>query len=287
MLTAHASPVRPDALWSSWPTDAAVVLALIGFAVAYGLGARAGRGRAVLAPIVRRRTRSGVAAVVVLVVALVSPLDAAADATFAAHMAQHLLLSAVAAPLLALAAPAPTIRRALPHRWRPRADALARTVAGPQWWRSGVSLVGATAAATGTLTVWHVPVLYDLALRSAAVHALEHATILGTAAVFWSTVVRAARRSQILLGVGALGVACAHGAALGALLALAPRAWYDHDTTGWGIDPLADQQVAGALMWIPASTVYLAAAGLLLHRALRPPPDRRTHREPASATKAP
>lgn len=272
MLTAHVGPVPPGELWSAWSTDPFVIAGLAGIAVAYALGVAAARGRPALLPVVRRRAVAGTAALVVLVVALVSPLDAAAEATFTAHMVQHVLLSAAAAPLLVLAAPVVTIRRAMPRSWRRPLDRVARTAAGPTWWRGGVAVAAATVLAAGTLTIWHAPALYDLALRSDLVHAVEHVTILGAAAAFWSAVIHAVRRSQTLVSVGALGVACAHGAALGALLALAPRPWYAHDATGWDVNALADQQLAGALMWVPTPTVYLAAAALVLHRALRVDP---------------
>jgi cytochrome c oxidase assembly factor CtaG len=50
---------------------------------------------------------------------------------------------------------------------------------------------------------------------------------------------------------------------LGALITFSPRPWYAAhlDTTAaWGLTPLADQQLAGAIMWVPAGVVYVAAA---------------------------
>lgn len=268
-LLAHAGPATPQEVWGAWGGDPLVVVALLAFVAAYAAGSLQLRRRAALKAIADRRARAAAGASLALALALVSPLDAAADAVFTAHMVQHLLLTAVAAPLLVLAAPLATIRPVLPARWRPAMSSAHRRTArvtGTRWW-----IAVATVAAVATLSIWHAPVLYDAALRSPAVHALEHATILGTAILFWSAVLRGARRSQALSSVAALAVASAHGAALGALLALAPRAWYAAHRAGagaWGVDGLADQQVAGAIMWIPVGGIHLLAIAVLLHRRL-------------------
>jgi cytochrome c oxidase assembly factor CtaG len=208
--------------------------------------------------------------VVVLLVALASPLDGAATALFSAHMVQHLLLTAVAAPLLVLGAPVATIRRGLPTRRWPTLHRGVRRLAGhrpPAWWVLAAALIG-----LGTLSVWHVPALYGAALESDLVHGVEHATLLLTAVILWSAVLGTARRRQVLLAAGALALSALHGAALGALLALSPRPWYAghaEGATAWGIEPLADQQVAGAIMWVPTAAVHLGALAVLLHRWLR------------------
>lgn len=267
MVLAHGAVAR-DGLWTSWGGDPLALLAVGTLVVAYAAGANAARHRTPLAALVRRRATSGAAAVLVLLVSLASPLDAAAGTVFSAHMVQHLLLTAVAAPLLVLAAPVATIRRVLPLRWAdPLLVAAARGVARIAWWP-----LAATSAGLGVLSVWHIPALYEAALRSDLVHGLEHVTLLGGAALLWSAVLGAARRRQVLWSAGALGLSALHASALGALLALSPRPWYGSHAEGaasWGIDPLADQQVAGAIMWVPTAAVHLGVLALLLHRWFR------------------
>lgn len=265
-LLAHQA-VAPSELWTSWGSSPGTVLVLVVAGVAYARGVRATRQRPALAGIVRRRRRAAVAAGVVLVAALASPLDAAAGTLFSAHMVQHLLLTAVAAPLVVLAAPLRTIRRGLTLPTRRVLDRFRVPLAGDAPLRRS-----ATAWATGlfvaTTSAWHVPALYGAALDSSLVHAAEHLTLLGAAVAFWWAVLGAARRS-LLWAIAGLFVACIHGGALGALLALSPRAWYPlHAASAerWGIDPLADQQIAGAAMWVPTATIYVAAMAVLVHR---------------------
>lgn len=275
-LLAH-QPGRPDGLWTSWlPQPGVVVLVVLG-GLLYARGVRAAGGRSGLVAVVRRRRRAGTAAVLVLVVALASPLEVAAGALFSAHMVQHLLLGAVAAPLLVLAAPVRTARRGLSPAGQQALDRFRVPVAGDGPVRR-YSVLAATAAALVTLSAWHVPAAYDAALGSDLVHAVEHATILGSATAFWWAVIGAARRRQVLWAVGGLAVACLHGAALGALLALSPRPWYPLHAAGaeaWGLAALTDQQLAGAVMWVPTAPLYLAAIALIVHgwlqRAARSP----------------
>lgn len=266
-LLAH-QPVAPDAVWSAWAGQPAVLVVLLALALPYAWGLRAARHRIALRPVLRRRQRAAASAGVVLVVALASPLDAAAASVFWAHMVQHLLLSAVAAPLLVLAAPIRTVRLGLAPPGRRTLDRLRVHVAGDGALRRWATLL-ATVGALAALSVWHVPALYDAALGSELVHGLEHATILGTGVAFWWAVIASARRHQVLPAVGALAVACIHGGALGALLALSSRPWYPlhaERAQAWGLDPVADQQAAGAIMWVPSAAIYLAAMALILLR---------------------
>jgi putative membrane protein len=266
-LLAH-QPVAPDAVWSAWAGQPAVLVVLVGLALPYAWGLRAARDRVALQPVLRRRQRAAVAAGTVLVVALASPLDAAAASVFWAHMIQHLLLSAVAAPLLVLAAPIRTVRLGLAPPGRRALDQLRVPLAGDGAVRRWAAVL-ATGGALATLSVWHLPALYDAALESELVHAVEHATILGTGIAFWWAVIASARRHQVLPAVGALAVACIHGGALGALLALSSRPWYPvhaERARAWGLDPVVDQQAAGAIMWVPSAAVYLAAMAVILLR---------------------
>src|SRR5262249_50900166 len=129
-----------------------------------------------------------------LVVAIASPVDALAGFLLTAHMVQHLLLLAVAPPLLLLGAPARVILGGLPR-------SVARDALGPFLGSRSLlrlqraisrPLVGVVALGAATWT-WHVPRAYDLALRSPALHQLEHACFFFAALLFWWPVLHARR----------------------------------------------------------------------------------------------
>jgi cytochrome c oxidase assembly factor CtaG len=129
---------------------------------------------------------------------------------------------------------------------------------------------------TISLWAWHTPLLYTAALENGAIHAVEHASFLLTSMLAWS-VALSGRPANAL---GALGralflVATAlQGAVLGALLLFARTPLYPVHGRGpwlWGLTPLEDQQLAGALMWIPPSVVYLAVAAGILVIAFKTP----------------
>jgi len=206
-----------------------------------------------------------------LAFALLSPLDALAGALFSAHMTQHLLLMTVAAPLLALAAPGAALSRGVPRGLRRLLPVRA-------------CAAGVRRAVTYPLTVWllhalvvaawHLPSLYGAALRSSAVHAVEHASLFGASLLFFQVLMRAGARGGIGHGAAVLyaftaSLGCG---ALGGLLALARVPLYLEHRAGaaaWGMGPLDDQQLAGVLMWVPGGAVYSGAALVLFTAWLR------------------
>jgi cytochrome c oxidase assembly factor CtaG len=180
---------------------------------------------------------------------------------FAAHMVQHLLLILVAGPLVVLGAPLAPVLWALPRQSRrPIGRAMRRL--------SFVSRPGvAFAVHSVALWVWHVPGLYEAALRSRGVHVLEHLSFLLTAILFWWAIRHASGASLLYL----LGLAV-ESMLLGALLTFGDRPWYSTyalTTTRWGITPLADQQIAGLIMWVPGGVVYLGSGLAMLAAWLR------------------
>lgn len=273
MTPAH-DPVAPSELWSAWQPDPLVVATVGLSAVVYGQG---------LARLRRRRRRSVVRSTQVtafyggllaLAVALASPLETAAGSLFSAHMVQHLVLILVAAPLLACGRPALVAAMALPVRGRRR---LRRATSGRAA-RRGVELathpVTVWVVGTAVLWAWHLPALYESAVAHDVVHALEHATLVGAAALLWGAVVDRGRRPlAVPAAVILLFATGLQGAALGAVLALARTPLYRIHEPGpelWGLTPLEDQQLAGGLMWVPPGLVYLATMATLLVRWLTP-----------------
>jgi cytochrome c oxidase assembly factor CtaG len=273
-MVAHTGPPpTPSTLWASWSVDPLVAISLVAVGVLYARGvgavwAQSGRGRLV--------TRSQVAAFTVglgaVALALASPLDALASALFAAHMGQHLLLTVVAAPLLVLGCRRLALARALPPAARRAVGRAERRLVGAHSRRARVGLVAvAVAVFTATFWIWHAPALYQGALSNPWVHALEHVTMLGAAIGLWWAVIAVARRGAVLVSVVALFAASAQEVALAALVTLTPSAWYGayaEPAAPWGMSPLADQQLAGALMWTFGGVAYLTGIALLLHRRL-------------------
>jgi len=215
-----------------------------------------------------------------LVAALLSPLDAAAERSFAAHMGQHMLLIVVAAPLLAQGRVGVVLLTALPGALRRPAAELSRLR------RYLAALPAATAAHGATIWLWHAPGLYEAALASAALHYLEHLTMLGTGVLFWWSVLAARARPPLGRGAGiaALFVTMLHTGLLGILITLAPVPLYASYAMGGpagALSPLEDQQVAGILM-LAGGFVYLAAALAILASWLtRPPPRARSLLRPS------
>lgn len=260
------TPVTPDNVWRNWNLDPLIVIPLFVLSALYLGGLRtiwreAGRGSGVST----RRAAAFLAGVGALALALISPVDRLGGALFSMHMVQHLLLVVVAAPLLVYSAPLTPVLVAMPRRWRRGAGRASgagtvrlftRFVLNPfvVWWAQAI-----------VLWTWHIPIFYEAALRSAWVHALEHTTFLGTALLFWWVVIQPHGRRRLGLGLVVVFVftTMMQSSALGALITFAPSTWYAAHAPyveAWGISPLADQQLAGLIMWVPGGLIYLGAA---------------------------
>ena len=118
--------------------------------------------------------------------------------------------------------------------------------------------------------VWHIPALFEATLHDEWIHGLEHGLFFTTAALFfWSLVHGGYGRVGYGAAVLYVFVTSMHTGLLGALLTFAHGAWYPtyaERAPAWGFDPIEDQQVAGLIMWIPASIV-LAVLALALFAA--------------------
>lgn len=118
-----------------------------------------------------------------------------------------------------------------------------------------------------TFWLWHAPPFYEGAMSSDGIFWLMQISIVATAAVWWIKVIRSpapAAATALLATMVAMG-------ALGALLTFAHRAYFAPHwltTQFWGLSPIEDQQIAGIVMWAPASLVYLIAALTILYRSL-------------------
>jgi len=192
----------------------------------------------------------------VVVAALMSPLCNLSMALFSARVGQHVLMSLVAAPLIAVAMGSPGALRRRLHRALPHFETF-----------------GAPVAFAVMLWLWHMPGGYDATLRSDLVYWTMHVTMFFSSLWFW----RLLLNEDSLSPGGAFVTSLVTGfqmCILGAVLALNSKALFVvHLTTtqAWGLSPLQDQQLGGMIMWVPAGILVTGYAilsfGLAMKRA--------------------
>jgi putative membrane protein len=212
----------------------------------------------------RWRAASYYAGLVVILVALVSPIDSLAEKLFWVHMVQHVLLLTVAAPLIVLGAPWSSIWRPLPLGFR-RSTAKTISRAG---WCAPLRALGRLLARpipvwivfNANLVLWHIPAVYDLAVRDGTVHALEHATYVLFAILLWSQVLdspplraRLSAIQRVYYIVAASVVSWVISLVL--IFSTSPLypAYAHLNHRPGGISALSDQQLAGGVMLVPGS----------------------------------
>lgn len=197
-----------------------------------------------------------VAGALVLAGAWLGPLPGMARQAFAAHMAMHVAVVAVAAPLLALGLAGG------------RLDPARR-------WPALLAPVPVSVLELVVVWAWHAPGLHHAARQGGAALVGEQGSFLVTGFLVWAAAFgggAAGREERRAAGVVGLLLTAMHMTLLGALLALAPRPLYGHGGGApWGLSPLDDQHLGGALMLAGGGSVYLAgglalAAGLLRRR---------------------
>ena len=179
--------------------------------------------------------------------AWLGPLPAMASQSFAAHMTMHMMVVAIAAPLLAAGmAEAPfDPARKTPYLFAPVPASIVELV---------------------VVWSWHAPLLHQAARHGAGLLAVEQGMFLAAGLLLWIS----ARGGA---GIVALLFTSMHMTLLGALFALAPRTLYPHAAGGIaGLSPLADQHMGGAIMLLVGGASYLAGGlwltgGLLSPRA--------------------
>ena len=207
----------------------------------------------------------------ITLLALVSPMHALSEQLFSAHMVQHELLMVIAAPLLVLGRPMVVMLWGLPRHWRPIVGGVAHNRSVRSVWAVLTRPFDAWLIHGIVIWLWHVPVLFQATLQSEAAHAAQHISFVATALLFWWAIIHPARRAALGMSVVYLFTTAVHTGALGALMSFARTPWYPEyasRSAAWGLTPLGDQQLAGMIMWIPASLVYLVAALLIVRRWL-------------------
>lgn len=230
------SAPAPHEWWQSWNFDPVLIAGLL---AAIALWRQFG-------PRDEGAQRPATIALAVTAVLFITPLCALASALFTARVIHHVLLATLLAPLLV-------------------AGCRIRDVRG--------SLALWTAIQALVFWAWHAPPAYEAALSNDAVFWLMQLSITASAALWWAKVLRADTGSAVL----ALLATMVSMGLLGAILTFAGRAYYAPHwltTQAWGLSPMEDQQIAGIVMWAPASAIYLLAAMVMLYRSLQPVPAR-------------
>jgi putative membrane protein len=172
---------------------------------------------------------------------------------FYVHMAVHMSVVAVAAPLLSFAAAG--------GRW----DPVRRHPAA-------FSPVLASLLELAVVWIWHTPMLHSAARQSYGALAMEQSSFLAAGVVLWIAVLGGDQRTRAQRsaeGVVALLLTAMHMTLLGALLALSPRPLYDHMHGASGLTALEDLHLGGAIMLVAGGASYLAGGLWLSFSLLR------------------
>jgi cytochrome c oxidase assembly factor CtaG len=252
-----------DACLRSWPFDPWLLGGLLVAAGVYG------RGWLRLRQKDPRRWHGGrlaafLGGLMAIYLALASPVEPLAALLLAVHMLQHLLLMMAAPPLLWLGAPLFPLLRGLPRSLR--MFWAAPLLASPPLRRLCGRLTHPLPALllfVAATWFWHVPPVYDLALRVRGWHYVQHVCFLGTALLFWYPVILpypARPRWSAWLLIPLLLFADLSNTVLSALLTFSDRVLYPYYAEVphlAGLSALEDQSAAGVLMWVPGSLAFL------------------------------
>jgi cytochrome c oxidase assembly factor CtaG len=247
---------------SDWTWEPSVLIGVVVVTTAYAW--LAGQGR-------RRFRRSQAMSVwrqmvfhlgtLALFIALTSPIDQAGETKLlSAHMAQHILILFVTAPLWVLGLPGWLV------------DGLANRMPGlahaGRWLTQ--PMVGFVVFNV-TLIAWHLPAAYQASLHLIQVHILQHLTFMAAGMIGWwpvlapdqNSVPRAAKSTQLIY----LVLMVFPGLGLAVLLTLSPRVLYPfyQSVASAGVDPLGDQEAAGILMWLTGTVAYLIPLTLVFY----------------------
>jgi cytochrome c oxidase assembly factor CtaG len=234
------------------------VLPVLAVAVLYAVRARtlalAGR------PVPRWRQACFASAMLLILVALVSPLAALDHELVWAHMTQHLLLADLGALLIVLGLTGPLLQPLL-------------AAPGLGWLRSLSQPLVALPLWLANLYAWHIPGLYQAAISSPAIHALEHACFIGFGIAMWMALLGPLPKPE-WFGNGArlvyVVVVRLGGAALANVLLWAGSPLYPDYAPGeeaHGISPLADQGAAGVVMMVEQGLITMGLFAWLFFRA--------------------
>jgi putative membrane protein len=249
-VTTHLSPL------TSWSFEPVQLVPVILAALLYARRVRTLRRRGT--PVPGWRIACFALGIGLLVLALASPIAALGEERlFSFHMLQHVMLGDLAPLALLAGLTGPILRPVLAyvHRLRVLANPL---VALPLW--------------AVNLCIWHLPVLYEAAVRHEAVHALEHVCFFVGGTIMWLPVLETLPAPEWFGTAWKFGYIAAVrvvATILGNIFIWAGHPFfrvYEGFPREWGISPLHDQGLAGTVMMIEGSLVTIAALAWLFLR---------------------
>jgi putative membrane protein len=179
---------------------------------------------------------------------------------FSVHMVQHLVLTMVVVPLLIAGTPGAMLRPALRSRV---VAVVARAITRP---------AAAFLLFNAAIAIWHIPAVYDLAMRSHPLHIVQHICFMVAATLMWWPIMsplpelpRLSYPKQMLytflltLPMALIGIIITYSdAVLYPAYQTAPRLW--------GISPMEDQLIGGLIMWIPGGLIFLGVLSSIFFR---------------------
>ena len=242
-----AEPASASINFRSGPDEILVNLLGAALALIIAVGYEVGARKTPVKP--WRRWLLRITLVLALLI-MIGPLDRLAEISAAAHMAQHMAIIALLAPMFALVRPLPQFLKGFGRMARPLWQGIFKITHYPMLcaYVHGVAI-----------WFWHVPFFYMLAVQNSWVHGLAHMCFLVSAIWFWWACLYPHER-KIPFALLALLVTLTHTGFLGALLTFAGQPLYSEARH------LQDQQLAGLLMWIIGGFPYMAASMWAAHR---------------------
>jgi putative membrane protein len=252
--------VAPRITWSFEP---AVLLGVLALGLVYVRGWARAREPGQPHPPGYGRLTLFFAGLLAILAALVSPIDGLGEQLMVMHMTQHILLLDIA-PILMILGLTKGILRPITRR----VQVIER--------RAGIFAHPAFAviAYAGLMWLWHIPHMYDLALRYPNIHAIEHLCFIFAGGLYWWHLLSPIRNRMRLGGLGPvlyMVVTKLLVGFLGIVLAFAPHAiypFYEHRPHYWGLSAHEDQSMAGLLMALEQSIVMGTALVYLFVRML-------------------
>ncbi|MBA2320861.1 MAG: cytochrome c oxidase assembly protein [Deltaproteobacteria bacterium] len=199
----------------------------------------------------RQETSRFVASLLVVFFSLQGPIHELSDRyLFSGHMVQHLLITLFFPQWFILGIPK--------WMWKPLVERPWAAAIGRAWTKPAVALIFWTVC----LYLWHVPAMYDWALRDHNVHIVEHLMFMVGAVVMWwpawsplDEVPRLTPGKRMLY----LFLLTVPMKALGAIITMSDFLIYEYYSTQprvFGLDPMVDQRLGGLIMWLPGGLVF-------------------------------
>ena len=247
----------------SWSLEPLTILLVAVAGVIYVRAWQTGRAARTTRPPGYGRLLAFMAGLAAVLLAQISPIDSLGDQLMVMHMVQHILLLDIAPILLILGLTKVLLRPAT--RRLQTVERKAGYLAHP---------VFAVIAYVGFMWLWHIPAMYDAALRHSGIHAVEHVCFAVAGTLYWWHILSPIRGRMRLSGMGPVAYMTSTKILVGLLgvaLAFAPSdiyPFYAHHPHYWGLSPTDDQNMAGLAMALEQSIVMGIALAWLFVRML-------------------